>query len=156
MGHIESQIKNLKGILRVFSPYFYWRICHIKVQRHTLYTNYLFSYCRKYIVHYSLFKHTPIRPTRSNDYWSIIIWLAREFAGHVESKFFRWPSRENRQKEEHSGGTYVYGTYKVPSTPRATNTQPIMNLISIVTICPAKLVRQEPDHTHTSKVQQLS
>ena len=48
MGHIESKIKNLKGILRVFSPFFDWRVCHIKVQKHTLYTNYLLSYCRKY------------------------------------------------------------------------------------------------------------
>ena len=28
-GFIESKIKNLKGILREFSPYFYRRVCHI-------------------------------------------------------------------------------------------------------------------------------
>ena len=81
MGHIESKIKNFKGILRLFTPYFYWRVCHIKVQRH-MYTNYVFSYCPKYILQYSLFEQTPFRPiylARSNDYWSIIIWLAREF-----------------------------------------------------------------------------
>ena len=33
MGHIESKIKKLKGLLRVFIPYFYWCVCHIKVQR---------------------------------------------------------------------------------------------------------------------------
>ena len=84
MGHMESKITKLKGLLRVFTPYFYWCVCHIKVQRHTctLYTNYLFSYCQKYTVQYFLFEQTPIGPYRayltiSNDYWSIIIWLAK-------------------------------------------------------------------------------
>ena len=62
MGHIESKIQNMKGLLRVFTPYFYWCVCHIKVQRHTLYTNYLFSYCRKYTLQYFLFEQTPMRP----------------------------------------------------------------------------------------------
>ena len=62
MGHIESKIKTLKGLLRVFTPYFYWCVCHIKVQRHTLYTNYLFSYCRKYTLQYFLFEQMPMRP----------------------------------------------------------------------------------------------
>ena len=35
MGHIESKITKLKGLLRVFTPYFYWCVCHIKVQRLT-------------------------------------------------------------------------------------------------------------------------
>ena len=64
MGHIESKIKNLKGLLRVFTPYFYWCVCHIKVQRLRLYTNYLFSYCRKYTLQYFVFEQseTPMRP----------------------------------------------------------------------------------------------
>ena len=30
MGHNQSKIKNWKGLLRVFTPYFYWCVCHIK------------------------------------------------------------------------------------------------------------------------------
>ena len=42
MGHIESKIPNLKGLLRVFIPYFYWCVWHIKVQRLRLYSHKLF------------------------------------------------------------------------------------------------------------------
>ena len=42
-GGVESKIKNLKGLLRVFTPYFYWCVCHIKVHRLRLYTNYLLA-----------------------------------------------------------------------------------------------------------------
>ena len=95
---------------------FYCRVCHIKVHRHTLCTN----YCPKYILQYSLFEQShfwPIYLARSNDYWSIIIWLAREFVEFnraylsVNCHFWGGQREKNRQKEGHSGITYVYGKY---------------------------------------------
>ena len=67
MGHIESKIKNLKGLWRVFARsicpiFFTGAFAIIKMQTHRLYTNYLFSYFRKYILQYSFFEQTPIRP----------------------------------------------------------------------------------------------
>ena len=126
MGHIESKIKNFKGILRLFTPYFYWRVCHIKVQRHTLYTNYVFSYCPKYILQYSLFEHTPFRPiylARSNDYWSIIIWLTREFVefnrAYLEYMAIFEEASEIESPSSKRGSYGKYMEYPPPPPPRA-------------------------------------
>ena len=131
MGHIE----NFKGILRLFTPYFYWRVCILRYKDiHCTQTMYLAIARSTYyqelirqdssyeflILQYSLFEQTPFRPiylARPNDYWSIIIWLAREFVefnrAYLEymAIFEEASEREHRQKEGHSGITYVYGKY---------------------------------------------
>ena len=53
MGHIESKIKNLKGILREFSPYFLPARLPYLGKRHTLYTIYVFDYIGE--VHITVF-----------------------------------------------------------------------------------------------------
>ena len=103
----------IESLLRVFTPYFYWCVCHIKAQRHTLNTNYLFSYFAGSTYGITLFliwiDAYAIYPARSNDYYLAserVYWGLLGVNGH----FWGGQREKNRQKEGHSGGTYIYYT----------------------------------------------
>ena len=55
--------KKFEGsVERIYPIFLLVRLPYRKVQRHTLYINYLISYCRKYTLQYFLFEQTPMRP----------------------------------------------------------------------------------------------